>query len=87
MYSQEEKDKMAMRNSTIDKFAEKKGCPDGYAPDANGDCQKTADQKKKDKDLQLKTGQTPIPNSNLYQMPKTKAERLKNMEDAKKLKK
>jgi hypothetical protein len=86
MYTQEEKDKMAMRNSTIDKFAANKGCPDGWAPDANGDCQKTAALLKKEKDLQLKTGQTPIPNSNLYQKPKTKAERLKNMEDAKKLK-
>lgn len=30
MYTQEEKDKMAMKNSTIDKFAAKRDCPDGY---------------------------------------------------------
>lgn len=38
MYSQEEKDKMAMKNSTIDKFAEKRGCPDGQVPDGKGGC-------------------------------------------------
>jgi hypothetical protein len=86
MYSQEEKDKMAMKNSTIDKFAAKQGCPEGYAPDANGVCQKTAALLKKEKELQLKTGMTPIPGSNLYQKPKSKAERKKNMEDAKRLK-
>ena len=32
MYSQEEKDKMAMKNSTIDKF-KKDDCPDGYTWD------------------------------------------------------
>jgi hypothetical protein len=30
MYTQEEKDKMAMKNSTIDKFAAKRDCDDGY---------------------------------------------------------
>lgn len=84
MYSQEEKDKMAMKNATIDKFS--KGCPVGWAPDANGVCQKTPALLKKEKKVQLETGQTPIPNSNLYQMPKTKKERAKNIEDAKKLK-
>ena len=34
MYTQEEKDKMAMKNATIDKFAAKRDCPDGY--DLNG---------------------------------------------------
>lgn len=38
MYSQEEKDKMAMRNSTIDKFAARQGCPDGQVPDGKGGC-------------------------------------------------
>lgn len=33
MYSQDEKDKMAMKNATIDKFTAKKGCPDGYTWD------------------------------------------------------
>ena len=83
MYSQQEKDGMAMKNSTIDKFS-KKGCPEGYYADANGDCKKGEALLKKEKELQLKTGQTPIPGSNLYQMPKTKAERLKNIEAAKK---
>jgi len=82
MYTQDEKDKMAMKNSTIDKFSKK--CPEGYAPDANGVCQKTAALLKKEKELQLKTGMTPIPNSNLYQKPKSKEERKKNIEDAKK---
>ena len=82
MYTQEEKDKMAMKNSTIDKFS-KKGCPEGYYADAKGDCQKGEALLKKEKALQLKTGQTPIPGSNLYQMPKNKEERLKNIEDAK----
>ena len=36
MYSQEEKDKMAMKNSTIDKFS--KGCPEGQVPDGKGGC-------------------------------------------------
>ena len=85
MYSQQEKDGMAMKNSTIDKFS-KKGCPEGYAADANGVCQKSADLLKKEKELQAKTGATPIPNSNLYQNPKTKEERAKNIEAAKKLK-
>lgn len=85
MYSQEEKDKMAMKNSTIDKFS-KKGCPEGYYADANGDCQKGQALLKKEKDLQSKTGQTPIPGSNLYQNPKTKEERARNIEAAKKLK-
>lgn len=82
MYSQQEKDGMAMKNATIDKFS--KGCPEGYAADANGDCQKTAALLKKEKELQAKTGATPIPNSNLYQNPKTKEERAKNIEAAKK---
>jgi hypothetical protein len=30
MYSQDEKDGMAMSNKTIDKFAAKRDCPDGY---------------------------------------------------------
>ena len=30
MYTQEEKDKMAMKNATIDKFTAKRDCPDGY---------------------------------------------------------
>jgi hypothetical protein len=30
MYSQDEKDGMAMSNKTIDKFAAKQDCPDGY---------------------------------------------------------
>lgn len=47
---------------------------------------KTAKLLKKEKDLQLKTGATPIANSNLYQMPKTKEERARNIEAAKKLK-
>lgn len=38
MYSQEEKDKMAMKNSTIDKFAAKQGCPPGKVPDGKGGC-------------------------------------------------
>jgi len=38
MYSQEEKDKMAMKNSTIDKFTAKQGCPDGQISDGKGGC-------------------------------------------------
>jgi len=38
MYSQEEKDKMAMKNSTIDKFAARQGCPDGQISDGKGGC-------------------------------------------------
>ena len=30
MYTQDEKDGMAMKNSTIDKFTAKRDCPDGY---------------------------------------------------------
>jgi len=30
MYTQDEKDKMAMKNSTIDKFTAKQNCDDGY---------------------------------------------------------
>jgi len=30
MYTQDEKDKMAMKNSTIDKFSAKQDCDDGY---------------------------------------------------------
>lgn len=30
MYTQKEKDGMAMKNATIDKFAAKRDCPDGY---------------------------------------------------------
>ena len=38
MYSQKEKDKMAMKNSTIDKFAAKQGCPPGQVSDGKGGC-------------------------------------------------
>ncbi len=38
MYSQDEKDGMAMKNATIDKFASKKGCPEGQVPDGKGGC-------------------------------------------------
>jgi hypothetical protein len=38
MYSQEEKDKMAMKNSTIDKFAARQGCPPGQISDGKGGC-------------------------------------------------
>ena len=38
MYSQDEKDKMAMKNSTIDKFAATQGCPDGQVSDGKGGC-------------------------------------------------
>jgi hypothetical protein len=38
MYSQKEKDGMAMKNSTIDKFAARQGCPDGQVPDGKGGC-------------------------------------------------
>jgi hypothetical protein len=77
MYSQEEKNNMAMKNSAIDKFAAKRGCPEGFSPDGKGNCVKSSLQ------LQAKTGQTAITNSNLYQKPKTKEERSKNMSLAK----
>ena len=38
MYTQEEKDKMAMKNSTIDKFAARQGCPPGQISDGKGGC-------------------------------------------------
>ena len=38
MYSQEEKNKMAMKNSTIDKFAARQGCPPGQISDGKGGC-------------------------------------------------
>jgi hypothetical protein len=38
MYSQEEKNKMAMRNTTLDKFAKKYDCPDGQVSDGKGGC-------------------------------------------------
>ena len=38
MYSQDEKDKMAMKNSTIDKFAARQGCPPGQISDGKGGC-------------------------------------------------
>lgn len=38
MYSQDEKDKMAMKNATIDKFSSKQGCPEGQVPDGKGGC-------------------------------------------------
>lgn len=38
MYTQKEKDGMAMKNATIDKFASKKGCPEGQVPDGMGGC-------------------------------------------------
>ena len=77
MYSQEEKDKMAMKNSAIDKFTANTGCPEGFYPDGKGNCVKANLQH------QARTGQTPIRNSNLYQSPKTKAERQKNISLAK----
>ena len=38
MYSQDEKDGMAMKNSTIDKFAARQGCPPGQISDGKGGC-------------------------------------------------
>jgi hypothetical protein len=38
MYTQEEKDKMAMKNATIDKFSKKDPCPEGMVPDGRGGC-------------------------------------------------
>jgi hypothetical protein len=39
MYSQDEKNKMAMKNATIDKFAAKKDpCPEGMVDDGRGGC-------------------------------------------------
>lgn len=38
MYTQDEKDGMAMKNATIDKFASKRGCPEGQVPDGKGGC-------------------------------------------------
>ena len=38
MYSQEEKNKMAMKNATIDKFSARQGCPDGQVSDGKGGC-------------------------------------------------
>jgi hypothetical protein len=38
MYSQDEKDGMAMKNATIDKFAAKRGCPEGMVDDGRGGC-------------------------------------------------
>ena len=49
MYSQDEKDKMAMKNSTIDKFAAKRGCPEGQVPDGKGGCRDVTMKEKMEK--------------------------------------
>jgi hypothetical protein len=52
MYSQKEKDGMAMKNATIDKFSAKKDpCPDGYYS-SGGDC---ISKKIKSTDEQIRT--------------------------------
>jgi hypothetical protein len=94
---------MAMKNSTIDKFAARQGCPDGQVPDGKGGCAYPVYKMRKDNrgierrgtstnpnatdsSYQALTGYkvTPDPNFGVvYQKPKTKAEKLKNIEDAK----
>ena len=38
MYTQQEKDGMAMKNATIDKFSKKDPCPKGMVDDGKGGC-------------------------------------------------
>ena len=48
MYSQQEKDGMAMKNATIDKFSKKDPCPKGMVDDGKGGCVSISNKLKSD---------------------------------------